>query len=403
MCVPVGALGCNGSSQPTGQAKPPEVEVSTLVADSLTDFEVFTGHTQALLNVDIRAHVTGYLDQALFKEGDDVKKDDVLFVIDQRPFQAALNQAKANLAQQQAQLTYNQRDYERNVNLRPTGAASQDDLDKSLAARDVAQAAVGAAQAAVETAQLNLNYTKVLAPFSGRISRRQVDPGNLVQADNTVMASLVQLDPLYAYFDVNERSLLRLRDLLPEGKIPSDAAQRFPVTLGLANEDALSFSHKGAVKFTDNKVDPSTGTLRIWGTFDNPKHDLYPNLFIRVRMGIGEPRPALFVAEVALGSDQGRKYLYVVNEETQEDGTKRSVIARVDVEIGQRKNGRIAIERGLSGNERVVVKGLQLVKPQQEVVAKLVPMPRATTPPTTLPVVKGPGAGGVSQEPSPGK
>src|SRR5262249_41813658 len=149
----------------------------------------------------------------------------------------------------------------------------------------------------------------------GRISRRLVDPGNDVIADNTVLASLVQLDKLYAYFDVDERTLLRINHLLPHGKIPPDAAKLLPVTLGLANEKPEAFSHEGVVEFADNKVDPTTGTLRMWGTFDNPNFDLKPGLFIRVRMGLGAPRKALFVSEAALGSDQGRKFLYVVNGE----------------------------------------------------------------------------------------
>src|SRR5262249_42047325 len=154
------------------------------------------------------------------------------------------------------------------------------------------------------------------------------------------------------------------RAMLPEGRIPYNALEKFPVTLGFSNEKPEQFSHPGALKFADNRVDINTGTLRLWGTFENHKRDLHPGLFIRVRMGIGPERDALFVAEAALGSDQGRRFLYVVNKETKEDGSARDVVARVPVEVGQRKNGRIAIEKGLKGDERVVVTGLQTIRPK---------------------------------------
>jgi RND family efflux transporter MFP subunit len=269
------------------------------------------------------------------------------------------------------------------VALAPSAAVAKENLETDKGNWEVAKASVEQAEAALDTARLNLDFAKVHASFSGRIGRRQVDPGNLIQADNTVMATLVQLDPLYAFFDVDERTLLRLRELLPEGKIPHDAAKKLPVTLGFANENPESFSHKGTIKFTDNKIDSSTGTLRMWGTFENPKHDLYPNLFIRVRMGIGQPRPALFIAEAALGSDQGRKFVYVVNNENK--------IVYTPVEVGQRKNGLISVEDGLSGGERIVVNALQRVKPGMEVEAKVVPMPhRKSVVSTSLSVVSRP-------------
>jgi RND family efflux transporter MFP subunit len=346
------------------------------VSDAITDYEVFTGRTQALQYVDIRARVTGYLEKALFQEGDDVKEGAVLFEIDPRPYKAALDLAKANLVSQKANAVKMEAVYKRTVALAPTAAVAKESLDTDQGNWEFAKASVEQAEAALDTARLNLDFAKVHAPFSGRIGRRQVDPGNLIQADNTIMVSLVQLDPLYAYFDVDERTLLRIRELLPEGKIPHDAAEKLPVTLGFANENPESYTHKGSIRFTDNKVDPSTGTLRMWGTFENPKHDLYPNLFIRVRLGTGHPRTLLFVAEAALGSDQGRKFLYVVGPEDK--------IVYTPVEVGQRHNGLIAVEEGLSGGEKIVVNGLQRVKPGMEVDPKVVPMPRPKTPATKI-------------------
>jgi RND family efflux transporter MFP subunit len=388
------AAGCNGD-QAASAPPPPEVQVSKPILAKVAESGVFTGRTQAINYTDLRARVTGYLDKAPFKEGEDVKKDAVLFEIDPRPYEAALNQAKADQTLQQAQLTYNEADYKRTLSLRPSGAATQDDLDKSRAARDTAQAGVGKAKAAVEAAQLNLDFTKVHAPFDGRISRRQVDPGNLVKADDTVLASLVATDRLYAYFDVDERTLLHIRKELPLGQVPSDAAQKFPLKLGFADETPENFTHDGQLIFDDNKVDPNTGTMRMWGVFDNKTHDLFSGLFVRVRMGIGEPKPALFISEAALGSDQGSRFVYVVGDD---DKTKYR-----KVEVGPRKDGLISVNIwdgektfddqgkekdpvGLLPTETIVVNGLQRVRAGVVVVPKVVPMPRAKTPATTMPV-----------------
>jgi len=387
------AAGCGDKSTQPQSKGPPTVEVSLPISDTLTNYEFFTGRTQAINSVELRSRVTGYLEKAPFREGEDVKKDEVLFVIQQKPFEEALKQAKASRNQQKAQLTYNEATYKRNQGLfeKGNGVISREELEQSRAARDGSQAAVEAAEAAIQIAQQNFDWTVINAPFSGRISRRLVDPGNDVITDNTMLASLVQLDPLYAYFDVDERTLLHIGSLLPEGKVPLDpevTAKQFPVMLGLANEKPEDFSHKGVLKFADNKVEPTTGTLRMWGIFENHQLDLKPGLFIRVRMGIGEPRPALFVAEAALGSDQGRQYLFVVNDQNK--------IVYTPVIVGQRKNGLIAVS-GLEGGERVVVNNLQAVKAQMEVEPKEVPMPKAKGQTTTTPIVGLTGAGGKGQ------
>ena len=209
-----------------------------------------------------------------------------------------------------------------------------------------------------------------------------MDPGNDVVADKTILASLVLLDPLYAYFDVDERTLLRIGALLPNGKVPADAAKQLPLTLGLANEKPEDFTHKGTLKIADNKVDATTGTVRMWGVFDNSKRDLRPGLFVRVRMDIGPPQPSLFVTETALGSDQGRKYVYVVND--------KDKVVYTQVDVGERKNGLIGVKPvhgyQLTKDSQVVVNGLQRVHPEMEVKPKPVDMPRVTIP-TTEPTV----------------
>ncbi len=374
-------VGCHRPKAQTEDGKPPEVMVATPVKDAIVNYAVFTGRTQSVNRVDLRARVTGYLDKVYvgredesqdgapppIREGDDVKKGQVLFVIQEKPFHDALTQAEKNYDQLVTQRDFNKRNMDRMRNSGP--GASPADVDNAETAFRASEQQVAAAKAAVEIAKQNLEWATIRAPFDGRIGRRQVDRGNDVKADDTILASIEQVNPLYAYFDVDERTTLRIGSLLPNGKVPSDAAQKFPLTLGLANEKPEDFSHKGALKFADNKVDPSTGTMRMWGLFENPRLDLKSGMFVRVRMGIGEPQPTLFLAETALNSDQGRKYVFVIDEDNK--------VVYTPVETGQRKDGLIAVT-GLKGDERVVVDGLQRVRAQMVVAPHEVPMPRAT-------------------------
>ena len=410
--------GCDRNQAPAATNQTPTVEVSEPVRDTIVDHEVFTGRTQAMNRVDLRARVTGFLDVVYvgddanvpaaerIKEGTDVKKGQVLFVLKQEPFQAALQQARATreqahktIAQQEAtrvsqmeQARYNKDSYDR---YRKAGNAaySPDDIEKAYSGWKTAEAAAKAAEAAKEAAEAaeraneaaevlakqNLDWATVHAPFDGRIGKRSVDQGNVVKADDTILASIEQLNPLYGYFDVDERTLLKIGAQLPAGQVPSRSTGSVSLKLGLANEKPEDFRHDGTLQFADNRVDPNTGTLRMWGTFDNSDLTLKSGMFVRVRMGIGAPRPSLFVTESALGSDQGRKFLYVVDSENK--------VTRVPVEVGQRKNGLIAVEAGLHGSEKVVVTGTQTIRQKMEVVTKLVDMPRVKVPSTTLPVV----------------
>jgi multidrug efflux system membrane fusion protein len=374
-------VGCARTRPSAEDARPPEVLVSTPIKDHIVNYEVFIGRTQSVNRVDLKARVTGYLDKVYvgrdeeyengqkppIREGEDVKKGQILFVIQEKPFRDALTQAEKNHEQLVTQRDFNRRNLDR---IRTSGVASSPaDLDNAETAYRTSESAVGAAKAAVEMAKQNLEWATVRAPFDGRIGKRLVDGGNDVKADDTILATLEQLNPLYAYFDVDERTTLRIGRMLTEGKVPPDAVRKFPVTLGLANEKPENFSHAGALKFADNKVDPSTGTLRMWGVFENRQLDLKSGMFVRVRMGIGEPEEALFVAEAALNSDQGRKYVYVLDDDNK--------IVYAPVEPGQRKDGLIAV-KGLKEGDRVVVDGLQRVKAQMVVAPREVPMPRAT-------------------------
>jgi RND family efflux transporter MFP subunit len=343
--------------------------VSYPVEREVTDYADYTARLAAVDSVEVKAHVWGYLDKINFKEGALVKKDDVLFELDPRPYQALLNQAKAKVAQDEAQLAFDEAEYQRYVRLSATGAASRSDLDKAAAARGVDNANIAADKALVASRQLDLDYTKVIAPVSGRVSRYIVTVGNLIQAGDqnggTLLTTIVSVDPMWAYFDVDEYTVLRVRQMIRQGKVKSARDVDIPVQLGLANEDG--FPYKGTVDFVDNQVNPKTGTLRLRGVFPNKNDALSAGYFGRVRVPIGSAHQSLLVSERALDTDQGQKIVYVVNE-------KNEVVAR-PVQLGALHNGLRVVEDGLKSGERVIVNGLQLVRPGVTVEPKLVDMP----------------------------
>src|SRR5437899_4660807 len=314
----LGVTGCTRAPSEAPAAAPIPVTVSYAVEREVTDYADFTARTTAVDSVEVRAHVRGYLEKVNFKEGALVQKGDVLFELDPRPYQAMLNQAKAKVTQDEAQLKYDEAEYQRNVNLVRTGAVSRSDLDKTAAARGVDLANIAADKAAVASRQLDLEYTKVTAPVGGRVSRYAVTVGNLIQSGDqmggTLLTTIVSVDPMYAYFDVDEITDQRVRKLIREGKFQFKSADKavVPVSLGLATEEG--FPHRGTINFADNQVNPKTGTLRVRGVFPNKDEVLTPGYFARVRVPVSPPHKALLVSESALDNDQGQKVLYVVND-----------------------------------------------------------------------------------------
>jgi RND family efflux transporter MFP subunit len=347
------------------------VMVSYPVERDVTDYADFTARTDAVDSVGVRARVWGYLDKVNFKEGTLVKKGDVLFEIDPRTYQAALNQAEGNLASMEARLKRLDADLGRAQQLVGKGAMSREEYDRIAGDRGETAASIRALQAAVERAKLDLAFTKVTAPVSGRISRTLVTMGNLVQSGDqsggTLLTTIVSVDPMYAYFDVDEHTVLRVRQLVREGRADSPRDGVVPVWLGLANEDG--HPHRGTIDFVDNQVNPRTGTMRLRGVFPNKDQVLAPGLFSRVRAPIGRPHKALLVSERALDTDQGQKILYVVNEKNE--------VASRPIRVGALHDGLRAIEDGLRPGERVIVNGLQQVRPGVTVEPKLVDMPVA--------------------------
>jgi RND family efflux transporter MFP subunit len=363
-------VGCAREQPKLAPPKPQGVLVSTPVTQEVTDYEHFTGRTDAVYTIEVRSRVTGYLDRVYFKDGDEVEKDALLFKIDPRPYQAAFDQAKSTVEQNEAHFNRLGRDRERAINLMKRNAIGREEFDKIIGDHAEAKAALGIARAAYDMAKLNLEFTDVKAPITGRLSRRLVDPGNLVRADDTSLTTIVSQDPMYIYFDVDERTLLRLRHLVKEGKIKSrQEGAEIKVLVGLSDEidpetGQSEYPHQAIIDFSDNKVDPSTGTLRVRGKIENPKPRLLsPGLFMHVRLPVGNPHKAVLIAEQALGTDQGRRFVYVVN-------SKNESVYR-PVEVGSVNGGLRVIDKGLAPGERVIVSGLQRVRPGAKVEPKV--------------------------------
>jgi RND family efflux transporter MFP subunit len=365
--VPVIALAMTGCARKPAEVAPAtvSVKVSRPVEREVSDHTEFTGRTAAVDSVDVKAHVWGYLEKVNFKEGALVKKGDVLFELDFRPYEAVLNQAKAKVVQDEAQLSFDEAEYNRNV--AAGRAVSRSDLEKSLAARNVDSANIAADKSTVASRQLDFDYTKVRAPITGRTSNYRVTTGNLVQSGDqsggTLLTTIVSTDPMYAYFDVDEQSAPAVRKLVvkPDGS----ADENCSVALVLANEEG--YPHKGTINFVDNQINPKTGTIRVRGVFPNKDESLLPGLFARVRVPLGPPHKALLVNEHALDSDQGQHILYVVNDENE-------VIAR-RVKLGAMHDGLREITEGVKSGDRIIVSGVQQVRPGVVVEATLVDMP----------------------------
>jgi membrane fusion protein, multidrug efflux system len=371
--VGLGALaGCGPGPPEVAPPEPPVVPVSQPVEREVTDFVDFTGRTDAVEAVDVRPRVTGYLVKIPFKEGVLVKAGDVLFEVDPRPYKAQLDQAESQVALYEAELKLATATYERDRRLAESKAISQQQLDQDLAARNEAEAKVKAVQASLEVYRLNVEFTKVRSPISCQVSRYYLTVGNLVNQDQTLLTSVVSLDPIYAYFDVDEATMLRVRRAINEGKVQRHKlGVDFPVSMGLQGDEG--FPHKGTVDFVNNQLNPTTGSITVRAVFPNPEPSggirlLAPGLFARIRLPIGSPHPALLVIDRAIGSDQGLKYVYVVDE--------KNTVQYRRVTIGAlQEDGLRVITSGLKKGEWVVVGALPQVRPRTEAQPERTPMP----------------------------
>lgn len=356
-CKPNGtahAQGAEGGGAP--QMPPPAVSAAEVVVREVAEWDEFTGRLEAVDSVSIQPRVAGYIESVNFKEGAEVKKGDVLFVIDQRPFKAELARAEAELARARARAQLADAQAARARQLLATNMISQDEADERYAAQTQAAADIRAAEANLAVAKLDMEYTVIRSPIDGRAGRALVTPGNLVSGGEmvpnaTLLTTVVSLDPMYVYFDADEQTYLRYGAMARSGKRPSSREVANPVQIGLANEEG--FPHEGRMDFVDNAVDPATGTIRARAVLDNHDRIFTPGLFARVRV-IGSGKfQAILIDDKAVLTDQDRKYVYVLGP--------NNVAERRDIKPGRIVDGLRIVTEGLSAGDKVIIHGVQKV------------------------------------------
>ena len=363
--------GCAANAAPPPPVAP-QVSVAAAIERSTDDYEEFTGRLEAVDVVEVKPRVSGLLQRVAFREGAEVRRGDVLFTIDARPYQAELNRARADLQRVKSRAQLAHSEVERSRELVEKQAISREEFDvRSNNEREVA-AAIAGAEAALETAALNLEWTEVRAPISGRISRANVTEGNLVQAgapSATLLTTIVSLDSIFVYFDADERLFLKYG---VQGR--SDSRQnlrngKFTVQMALADDNG--FAHTGRVDFVDNQLDATTGTIRARAVFSNASRGFAPGMFARVRLLSGAQHKVVLIRDDAIGTDQDRKYVFVLTN-------KNTVEYRV-VQLGRMTDGLRAVTSGIAAGEKIVVNGLQRVRPDVTVQATEQPMQKDST------------------------
>lgn len=359
-------IGSNARGDSPPPPAPAEVDVAQVVSATMVDAQLYSGRLEAIDRVDVRPLVGGAIVAVRFKDGALVKKGDVLFEIDPRPFQAEVDRTSAQVAVAQANARFATLDAERADHLWGDHAISRRDYDQTVNAAGATAASVKAAQAAYQAARLNLIYAHVTAPVSGRVSRAELTVGNVVApgASAPVLCTLVSISPIYAAFEVDEQTYLRY---LGRPRQPGQAVH--PVALGLADESG--YSRTGTIDSVDNRLDKQSGTIRVRARFDNPDGVLLPGLYARVKVSGGAAHSAVLVDDAAIGTDQEKKFVLVV------DAASHAQYRQVAT--GALHEGRRVIATGLAPGERIVVNGLQRVRPNDQVKARLVPMPAASS------------------------
>jgi RND family efflux transporter MFP subunit len=350
------ALAC-GEKNTYVPPPPPKVTVSHPLRKPVTDYLEFTGNAVAFNTVPLKARVEGFLEKIYFQDGQTVRQGAPLFLIQQEQYQAQLQQAEAQVLAEKAQLEHAQTEFVRYSKLVKQDAAAQTDVDRWHYERDSRQAGLQAAKAKVILAQLNLGYTKINAPFKGRMGRHLKDPGTLVGAgEKTLLAEINQIDPIYVYFNINEQDLLRVRGKNPK---PAEEAEKeqYPVFVGLADEEG--YPHKGYLDFAAISLNPTTGSLQLRAILPNPKDIILPGLFARVRAPISKAEEALVVPQTAISFDQIGTFVRLVND--------KNTVERRQVKLGVQDGTNQVISEGLSGNEWVVVSGLMRAIPGRQV------------------------------------
>jgi multidrug efflux system membrane fusion protein len=357
--------GCSSSARPKAPAAA-EVSVAEVVCKQLGDTDEFTGRLEPVNSVEVRPRVSGYLQSVHFKEGAIVRQGDLLFQIDARPFQAEVDRLKGELSQAKAQRSRAQSDFERAERLHNNDGMSAEEYDRRAAVRNEAEARIATTEAALRGAELNLEFTRVTAPITGRVGRAEITEGNLVEsgaAQVRPLTSLVSLDPVYVYFDVDEQTYLKYARLTQSHKASSNDL-RGVALLGLADED--EFPHRGQLSFVDNQVSSSTGTIRLRATFANKNLALTPGLFARIRLQGGEARSGCLAKDEAVVTDLNQKYVFVLG--------KNNTLSYRPVKLGPMAEGLRVVRDGLHEGDVIVVSGLQRVRPGATVTPKMVSM-----------------------------
>jgi multidrug efflux system membrane fusion protein len=371
--------GCGKEAGPQGGAPPAmEISVATVPERDITEWDEYTGRLEAVNTVEIRPQVSGYLQEVKFEEGRDVKKGDLLFVIDPRPFQAELDRVVAEVERSRTAAKLAEADLARAEKLVATRAISQEEFESRNAARSSAAAAVKAAEAGVAVARLNLAYTRVTSPIAGRVGRAEVTLGNLVSPSSR-LTSVVSLSPMFAYFEAAEQNYLKYMDLARSGQRPLSREHANPVFMAVGNE--TEFKHEGFMDFVDNRVNAGTGTLLGRAVFPNPDQFLVPGMFVRVRLiGTSKYKGAL-INDRAIATDQDRRFVLVV-------GANDMVEYRA-ITTGPMVDGLRVVRDGVKPGERIIVNGLQRVRPGMPVKPRMVPMegeaPEPAAPPAAAP------------------
>lgn len=351
---------CEQSGEQTAAAPPamppPQVTVANPLVREVTDWDEFTGRLYAVKSVDVQARVNGYLQSINFKEGDIVNKGDLLYVIDPRPYKAVLDQSKAELSRARANLELAENDLSRAQRLYQSRAISEEELDSRSKQKQASLASLEAARAAVESAELNVEFTHIKAPISGRISRTRVTEGNLISGgtkDSTLLTTIVSLDPIYVYFTADEQSVLHYTRMDMAGMRKSSRVAPNPVYLRLADEK--DYMHKGHMDFVDNQIDMDTGTLRARAIVENPDYLLVPGMFADVKLLGQGPYEAILIPDAAINTDQTVKFVYVLG--------KDNIAERRQITAGSLHGDLRVIRSGLDKNDQVIIDGIQRVRP----------------------------------------
>ncbi|MCP1338289.1 efflux RND transporter periplasmic adaptor subunit [Idiomarina sp. M1R2S28] len=353
------------AAEETAAPAAPQVSVAQVVHERITEWDEFTGRLQAPQTVQLIPRVSGYIEQVHFNEGALVNKGDLLVQIDPRPFATEVARLKAELQSAQSAAVQAEKEYRRAEKLSSQRAISAELLDSRLARKQQTAATVASVEAALERAELDLSYTRITAPISGRVSYAQVTAGNFVSAGQSQITSLVSTEKMYAYFDVDEQSYLKYARLAETGKrADTRDSTSNPVYMALANDS--NYQHVGRVDFVDNRIDAQTGTIRIRASFPNEDNDLLPGLFARIRLVGSDSYEGILIDEKAVGTDLNNKFVLVVNSNNE--------LEYRAIELGEKVNGLRIVSKGLTPTDKIVVNGLQRVRANMQVDPQLVPM-----------------------------